>query len=358
MNTIGKLFSVTTWGESHGKANGCVIDGCPAGLELFKTNIEKELIRDVPIKEIATGRQEKNNFEILSGIFENKTLGTPISIIIYNNDVKSDPYKKTRNYYRPGHADFTYVQKYKYVDYRGGSRASGRECAARLAAGAVAKKLINHVLNKFEIEAKIIELANVKIKNKQDFDKALEKIKSIGQQGDSTGGKIELTIKGLPAGIGNPVFGKLSSLLIHAISTIGGVKAIEIGEGINAAGLKGSENNDGYHVKNNRIETITNHCGGIIGGISTGNDIILKISVKPTPTIFKKQHTVTLDNEEKIIEFYGRHDMNFTPRVCPVAENMAAITIADLLIQSGYINRDSLISNHQPVSEIKYGVSI
>lgn len=343
MNTFGKMFKVTTWGESHGKANGCVIDGCPAGLILNKADIENELINDVPDKDIGTPRKEQNNFEILSGVFNNVTLGTPISIIIYNKDVKSKPYTETKNLIRPGHADYTYMVKYGNVDYRGGSRASGRECIARLAAGAVAKKLLDTTLNNICIESRVIELAGIEINNDSDYQRAKDKVLSIGKHGDSSGGKIELVIKNMPAGLGLPVFDKISSRLIYALSTIGGVKAVEIGDGITASRLKGSEMNDGFEIKNGKIQTITNHCGGILGGITTGSDIILRLSVKPTPTIFKKQHTVTKNLEDVIVSFEGRHDMNFTPRVCPVAENMAAITIVDFLMLSGKINRDSIL---------------
>jgi chorismate synthase len=347
MNTTGKLFRVTTWGESHGKAMGCVIDGCPAGLTINEDDIAEELAHDIPLREIGTGRSEPNDFDILSGVFNGKTIGTPISIVIYNKDTDSKPYEKTKDYYRPGHADLMYRLKYGNVDHRGGSRASGRECISRITAGYFAKLIISEFDQNIKIKACVSELAGIKIFDETSFRTAVEKVKQLGQKGDSTGGKVKLRISGMPSGLGEPVFGKLSAMLFYAMGTIGGVKAVEIGEGTLVSYLKGSQNNDFYDINDEgKIFQMTNRCGGILGGISTGSDIELTLSVKPTPTISVPQLSVskTLKRQEEII-YTGRHDINFTPRVCPVSEAMAAILLSDFLMIAGKINRNSVCKN-------------
>jgi chorismate synthase len=337
MNTFGNVFRCTTWGESHGKAVGCVIDGCPAGLELFKSDIEKELYADIPDNSLGTLRKEQNGFEILSGIFENVTLGTPISIIIYNGDNHSDDYEKIRHYYRPGHAEFTFHKKYGIYHPYGGGRASGREAIARLAAGAVAKKLL--IKSGITFHSKIEELAGIECSTPKNIDLAKMKCLEIAEDGDSTGGIVSLRVKGVPVGLGGPVFGKLHSLIMYALSTIGGVKGVESGCGFNAARMRGSEFNDPFGIRNGEITPISNNAGGVLGGISTGLDLYFRIAIKPTPSIFKSQQTVNWKsmNEENLF-LSGRFDKNFAPRVAPIAESMAALVIADQMILSGYIN--------------------
>lgn len=337
MNTFGDVFRCTTWGESHGKAVGCVIDGCPAGLELLKSDIQKELYADIPDDSLGTLRKEQNGFEILSGLFDNTTLGTPICIIIYNDDRNSDDYERIRYYYRPGHAEFTFHKKYGIYHPYGGGRASGREAIARLAAGAVAKKLL--IKNGITFHSKVEELASIDCSTPKNLELAKKKCLEIAEEGDSSGGIVSLTIKGVPIGLGGPVFGKLHSLIIYALSTIGGVKGVESGHGFSAARMKGSEFNDPFGIKNGKIMPMSNNAGGVLGGISTGLDLNFRIAIKPTPSIFKNQQTVnwrTMKEENLLLS--GRFDKNFAPRVAPIAESMAAIVIADQMILSGYIN--------------------
>jgi chorismate synthase len=337
MNTFGHIFRCTTWGESHGKAVGCVIDGCPAGLELLKSDIQKELNGDVPDDSLGTPRKEQNEFEILSGLFENTTLGSPICIIIYNSDRNSGDYERIKHYYRPGHAEFTFHNKYGIYDPYGGGRASGREAIARLAAGAVAKKLL--IKNGITFHSRVEELAGVDCSTPKNLEIAKKKCLEIAEDGDSSGGIVSLTIKGVPVGLGGPVFGKLHSLIMYALSTIGGVKGVESGHGFNAARMKGSEFNDPFCIRDGEIVPISNNAGGVLGGVSTGLDINFRIAIKPTPSIFKHQQTVNWKTmKEENILLNGRFDRNFAPRVAPIAESMAALVIVDQMILTGYIN--------------------
>jgi len=336
-NSFGTIFRVTTWGESHGPALGAVIDGCPANLPLTREDIQRQLQRDVPDKELGTTRVEKNRFEILSGVFEGKTLGTPISIVIWNNDPIPLSYEASRNTLRPGHADLTYFSRYKHTDWRGGSRASGRECVARLAAGAVARKLAETV--GIDFRGKIVALAGIAVQTQKDLERARQRAIEIGKSGDSTGGIVEIRISGVPAGIGSPVFGKLQADLGHAFLTIGGVKGIESGSGFAAADSTGSQNNDpiGYNKKK-EVVLVSNNCGGVLGGISTGGDLVFRLGVKPTPTIAVSQKTVNIASRKSVdMKYHGRFDVNFTPRVIPIAEAMAACVIVDHLLMSGKI---------------------
>jgi chorismate synthase len=337
MNTFGDVFRCTTWGESHGKAVGCLIDGCPAGLELLKSDIQKELYGDIPDGSLGTPRKEQNGFEILSGLFEDTTLGTPICIIIYNRDKNSGGYERIKHYYRPGHAEFTFHKKYGIYHPYGGGRASGREAIARLAAGAVAKKLL---INKgITFHSKVEELAGVDCSNPENLELAKLKCLEIAKEGDSSGGIVSLTIKGVPVGLGGPVFDKLHSLIMYGLSTIGGVKGVESGHGFNAARMKGSEINDPFGIRNGEIVPLSNNAGGVLGGISTGLDLTFRIAIKPTPSIFKPQQTVNWETmEEENILLSGRFDKNFAPRVAPIAESMAALVIVDQMILTGYIN--------------------
>ncbi|MDI6751946.1 MAG: chorismate synthase [bacterium] len=343
-NSIGRLFVVTTWGESHGQALGAVIDGCPAGVFLSLGDIEKELARDIPDIELGTKRDEPNKFEILSGWFQNRTLGTPISIIIHNIDYKTSNYKQLQDLIRPGHADYTYIEKYGHREFRGGGRASGRECIARLAAGAVAKKVLSYF--EIGIESRVIEMAGIPINSKESYQKAKEASLENANDGESTGGIVELRAKNLPVGAGSPIFGKLDAELALALMSIGGIKGVEIGAGFSSAKMKASESNDEFYLNNGKIRCRTNNAGGLLSGISTGEDLVVTIAVKPTPAISKPQKTVNIkEMKEAMIECKGRFDLNFTPRVAPIAEAMAGIILTDELICSGYIHPSKISSS-------------
>lgn len=345
-NTFGNQFKVTTWGESHGIALGAVIDGCPAGILLSEKDIQQEVDRRKPISSRAsTSRKEEDKVQILSGIFEGKTTGTPISVIVYNKDHNSNDYGKIKDLYRPGHADLTYDFKFGFRDYRGGGRSSGRETVARVIAGAIAKKILKK--NKIEIFGHTLQIGNIKAtkfdknfieKNdlrtadKSAYKKMNELITKLRIDGDSIGAIIQIVIKNPPKGLGNPVFDKLSADLAKAMMSIGAIKGIEIGSGFDSVTHKGSENNDSIHVKNGRIIFGSNNAGGILGGISTGQDIIIRLAIKPVSSIRKPQNTITSKLKNTHIEVYGRHDCCLAPRIIPVAEAMAAITILDKLL--------------------------
>ncbi len=348
-SSIGLKFKVTTWGESHGPAIGAVIDGCPAGLKLNEKDIQHEVDKRKPAKssKISTTRREKDKIRILSGVFEGKTTGTPISLIAENKAHRSQDYKKHKNTYRPGHADLTYDLKYGLRDYRGGGRSSGRETLARVMAGAIAKKILKekHKTQIFGHTIKVgsiktekfdkseIEKNELKCADKAASKKMIELIEKIRfQEGDSIGAIVEIIIKNPPKGLGNPVFSKLNAELAKAMISIGAVKGIEIGAGFKVAEMKGSENNDQMKIKNGKINFLTNNCGGILGGISTGEDIILRLAIKPVPSISKPLKTVTKNNKNTTIKTLGRHDCCIAPRIIPVAESMAAITLIDQLL--------------------------
>ncbi|MCM8900979.1 chorismate synthase [Caldicoprobacter algeriensis] len=349
-STIGKNFTVTTWGESHGKALGVVVDGCPAGIPLCEEDIQKDLNRRRPGQSpYSTSRQEGDKVTILSGVFEGLTTGTPISLIIPNEDQRSKDYSQIAHVYRPGHADYTYHQKYGIWDYRGGGRASGRETAARVAAGAIAKKVLSQLGVK--IQAYTLSIGPIKI-NREKFDeneiyrnqfampdceaakKAAEYIQQLKEKGDSAGGVVECVIQGLPSGVGEPVFDKLDAALAKAIMSIGAVKGIEFGRGFEAAYLTGSQNNDPLTYDPDKgLIKLTNNSGGITGGISEGFPIVFRATFKPTPSIRIPQNTVTHDMQNTQLKLTGRHDPVIVPRAVVVVEAMAAITVVDLLFQ-------------------------
>ena len=346
-STFGNIFQITTWGESHGKALGVVIDGCPAGLFLSENDIQPFLDRRKPGQSVySTPRKEEDKIEILSGVFEGKTTGTPISMILYNKSQQSRDYSEIASYYRPGHADYTFDKKYGFRDYRGGGRSSARETAARVAAGAVAVKILNQLNISFTTYTKSI--GNISIENfdsneiynnplympdKAAAKKAGDYIINMTKDHDSVGGVVECIISGVPAGIGDPVFDKLDANLAKGIMSIGAVKGVEIGDGILASVLKGSEDNDGFTVDNNgNIIKTSNHAGGVMGGISDGSDIIIRASFKATPSILKEQLTVNKSNEEISVSIKGRHDPVVVPRAVVVVEAMSAITILDSLL--------------------------
>lgn len=347
-STYGRILTMTTWGESHGAGVGVVVDGCPAGLPLTEEDIQRYLDRRKPGQSrFTTKRSESDTVEILSGVFEGKTTGTPISMLVRNQDQHSKDYSEIAGYYRPGHADYTFDEKYGFRDYRGGGRSSGRETIGRVAAGAVACKLLESLGVKVQAYSKAIgpvsvsperfELAECE-KNKlcmPDAQAAAEAeayLEQMMTRKDSVGGIVECCISGLPAGVGDPVFEKLSASLAKAVCSIGAVKGFEIGSGFSAAQMSGSENNDAFCSENGRIAKKTNHAGGILGGISDGSDVIFRAAFKPTPSIAATQQTVNRDGEEIEINIKGRHDPIIVPRAVVVVEAMAAFAAADLLL--------------------------
>lgn len=351
-NSIGKLFTLTSFGESHGSAIGGVIDGCPSGITVDIEFIQKELDRRRPGQSpFTTARKESDQIEILSGIFEGKTTGTSIGFIIRNKDQRSKDYSNISNKYRPSHADYTYQQKYGNRDYRGGGRSSAREHIARVVAGAFAKL----VLQKYNITitAYTSQIGDIEI-NTCDFSQ-IEKnplrcpdtealpamtslISQMQEEGDSIGGIVSCTISNVPIGLGEPVFDKLSARLAHAMMGINAAKGFEIGSGFKSAAMRGSEHNDVFYKKEGKIRTKTNNSGGIQGGISNGEDINFRLSFKPVATISSKQETVDKEGKETTISVQGRHDPCVVPRAIPVVEAMAAIVILDSILENNAIN--------------------
>ena len=346
-SSIGEIFRVTTWGESHGEAIGCVVEGVPPNIKIDEEYIQKFLDRRKPGQsKFTTQRKEEDKVKILSGTFEGKTTGTPISLIIYNKDQKSKDYNEIRDKFRPGHADFTYQMKYGIRDYRGGGRASARETARRVAAGAIALKILGE---KVKIRGAVIQLGINKICeenwnwneiNKNDFfcpDKKSVKnwenyLLKIRKDGSSVGAIIQITVSGVPVGLGEPVFSKIDALLAQGIMSIPAVKGVEIGNGFKSAELRGEENADEIIYKNKKIIFKTNNSGGTLGGISSGQDIIIKFVVKPTSSILKKRKTINLKKQNTSIITKGRHDPCVGIRAVPVGEAMVAIVLADLLL--------------------------
>jgi len=351
-NSFGTIFRITTWGESHGRGIGVVVDGCPACLALSEEDVQRELDRRRPGQSsISTPRKEEDLVEILSGIFEGKTTGTPISMLVWNKDAKSSAYDALRDRPRPGHADWPYIARYGIREHRGGGRSSGRETVGRVAGGAGAKKLlaesgsavVGYVRELGGVRAKIPKNADISSlrdlaeknpvrcpdqKAAEEMIRILDRARSAG---DSLGGVAEIVAVGVPAGLGEPVFEKLDADLARALMGIGAVKAVEIGAGVESAGMRGSEMNDPILPG---LEFATNNAGGILGGISTGAPIICRISVKPTPSISRPQRTVDLSTGEAAeIEIKGRHDPSIPPRIVPVAESMVALVLADHLLR-------------------------
>ncbi len=327
MNTFGRNFRVTTFGESHGPALGAIIDGCPPGIELGETDIQPLLDRRRPgMGPRSSPRHEGDQVEILSGIFEGRTTGASIGLQIRNQDVRSGDYDDIRDLFRPGHADYTWLAKFGIRDFRGGGRSSGRETVARVAAGAVAMKVL--ALRGIRIESRIVEIHG----NSSPAGIDAEIDEAIGAR-DSVGGIVEVIACGCPPGLGDPVFGKLDAMIGMAMLGIGAVKGVEIGDGFAAAKMRGSEHND----QMGRNGFLSNHAGGILGGISTGADIVVRIAVKPTPSISRDQRTVDITGAERIINVKGRHDPCIVPRLAPVAEAMLALVIIDSLLEQDKI---------------------
>ena len=349
-STFGTLFTITTWGESHGPALGVVVDGCPAGIPLTSDYIQTFLDRRKPGQsKFTTARKESDTIEILSGVFEGHTTGTPISLIVRNNDQRSHDYSKIKDCYRPGHADYTFNQKYGFRDYRGGGRTSGRETIGRVAGGAIACRILETLGIRLTTYTKAIGPVTVPddscdysvisenklyMPNQEYAEQASAYLENCIKEQDSSGGLIECIIDGMPAGIGEPVFNKLDASLAKAVMSIGAVKGVEIGDGFSAASSKGSTNNDPFISEDGIISKQTNHSGGILGGLSDGSPIILRAAVKPTPSISQPQKTVNTDGENIEIEISGRHDPVIVPRAVVVIESMAAVTLVDLLMQN------------------------
>ena len=357
-STFGTIFRITTWGESHGKALGVVVDGCPAGLSLCEADIQSYLDRRKPGQSsITTQRKEADEVEILSGVFEGKTTGTPISLMVRNTSQISRDYGNIAACYRPGHADYTFDEKYGFRDYRGGGRSSGRETIGRVAAGAIAAKILKQLgievyaytrsigpytidYNRFDKEA--IYSPPTAMPDYETSQKAFDYLQKSREACDSVGGCMECIVKGIPAGIGDPVFEKLDANLAKAMMSIGAVKAVEIGDGTEVSSKKGSENNDAFLMKDNHVIKATNHAGGILGGISDGSDIVIRAHVKPTPSIFQTQQTVTQSGEEIELQIKGRHDPIIVPRAVVVMECMTALTILDAMMVNMSAKMDSL----------------
>lgn len=359
-STLGTIFKITTWGESHGKAIGVVIDGCPAGLPLCEKDIQCYLDRRKPGRShLATPRKEDDLVEILSGVFEGKTTGTAISLLVRNTSQKSHDYSEIATYYRPGHADYTFDAKCGFRDYRGGGRSSGRETIGRVAAGAIAAKLLETMgifvfaytkaigpvtinMNHFNKEA--ILTTPTAMPDTEASEQAESYLADCMKRADSAGGIIECVVNGMPAGLGEPVFEKLDANLAKAIMSIGSVKAIEIGDGFAVASATGLTNNDAFVMENENISKKTNHAGGILGGISDGSPILLRAYVKPTPSIFSEQDTVNQSCENVKVQIKGRHDPIIVPRAVVVVEAMAALTIVDALLLNMSSKMDTIIS--------------
>ena len=350
-STFGTIFKITTWGESHGKAIGVVVDGCPAGLELCEADIQVLLDRRKPGQsKFTTQRNEGDQVEILSGVFEGKTTGTPISMIVWNKDQRSKDYSQIAACYRPGHADYTFDEKYGFRDYRGGGRSSARETIGRVAAGAIAEKFLNELgitvtaytraIGPIEIDEKTMDLGvcadnKLYMPDQNAANLAAAYLEEKIEEQDSVGGIVECVIKGLPAGLGEPVFEKLDANLAKAMVSIGAVKGVEIGDGFAASRSCGSENNDAFRIaEDGSIFKKTNHSGGILGGLSDGSDVVIRTAFKATPSIARPQESVNRFGEEVELVIHGRHDPVVVPRAVVVVEAMAAVTIMDALLVS------------------------
>ena len=348
-NSFGTLFRMMTWGESHGKALGVVIDGCPPGIELSEEDIQKEMDKRRPGQGPgASPRKEGDRVEVLSGIFQDKTTGTPISLLVWNEDVDSTPYEEMKDIFRPGHADFTYQAKYGIRDYRGGGRASARETAGRVAAGAVAKRILEreeikvfgYTLEYGGIRAEKIDLREMEQNPLRCPDHhaaaAMKKrMEEIRRRGDTLGGMVEILVRGCPSGLGEPVFDKLEADLAKGLMSIGAVRGVEVGAGFGVVRMLGSECNDSMRPEG----FAKNDAGGILGGISNGEDLLLRVAVKPIPSIHLEQWTVNTSLQPVKIRVQGRHDVSAIPRIIPVCEAMTAMVLVDHLLRQRALER-------------------
>lgn len=363
-SSFGTVFRITTWGESHGKASGVVIDGCPSGLPLCEQDIQSYLDRRRPgCTPFSTSRKEPDQVEILSGVFHGYTTGTPISLMIRNISQDSGDYESLASCYRPGHADFTYEAKYGFRDYRGGGRASGRETVGRVAAGAVAVRILQELgiqfltytrsigpvsidYSRFDPDA--IRTTPTFMPDSQASREAEAYLEKVAENSDSAGGVVECRIRNVPAGIGEPVFEKLDASLAKAVMSIGAVKAVEIGDGFEITKKNGSTANDCFHMQDGKAVKNTNHSGGILGGLSDGDEIVLRAHFKPTPSIGSTQETVTCDGKEISLNIHGRHDPVIVPRAVVVVESMAALTLLDALFLNMSSELESLKTFYRP----------
>jgi len=355
---FGKNFTITTWGESHGPAIGAVVDGCPAGIPLSEDDIQHDLDRRKPgLSPYASQRGESDKAVILSGVFNGKTTGAPISVMIKNEDTRSADYSEIADVYRPGHADYTYDVKYGFRDYRGGGRSSGRETACRVAGGAVARRFLNEL--GVGIQAYVIAVGNTNVDmsrfdltqaglnpfympDKIAYEQASAETAAAMRGGDSLGGVVECVVKGALPGAGEPVFDKLPALLAHAVFSINAVKGFEIGEGFKAAKLTGAGNNDEMYYENGVLKKRSNHAGGVYGGIADGSDIVFRAAFKPTPSIAARQNAINADKENIKLSIKGRHDPLIVPRAVVVVEAMAALVLADLTLQGCVSNIENI----------------
>jgi chorismate synthase len=347
-NTFGQVFRLTTWGESHGPAVGCVVDGCPAGLPIAEDEIQRELDRRrVGQSRVSSARQEPDRVQILSGVFEGRTTGTPISMLVWNTDAKSSHYDNIKDLYRPGHADYTWDAKYGFRDWRGGGRSSARETIGRVAGGAIARKLLARagvsivawtaqlgdlkaeVIDEDEIERNIMRCPDARVAALM-----VERVDQARRSLDSLGGVVEVRARGVPPGLGEPVFDKLQADIGKAMFSIPAIKGVEMGEGFGVAHMRGSEHNDPFAPREDgSIGTTSNHHGGILGGISTGEEIVIRIAAKPPASIARPQQTVDRLGNPSPIEVHGRHDPTVLPRLVPIAEAMLALVLADHLLR-------------------------
>ncbi len=347
-NTFGQVFRLTTWGESHGAAVGCVVDGCPAGLELAEQDVQRELDRRrVGQSKVSSARQEPDTVQILSGIFEGRTTGTPISMLVVNTDAKSSHYDNIKDLYRPGHADYSWDIKYGFRDHRGGGRSSARETIGRVAGGAIAKlllaragvkiiawtaqlgDLVAQVIDEDQIERNIMRCPDAAV-----AEQMVARVDEARRSLDSLGGVVEVRARGVPPGLGEPVFDKLQADIGKAMFSIPAIKGVEMGEGFAVAHMRGSDNNDPFiRLADGSIGTASNHHGGILGGISTGEEIVVRLAAKPPASIAQPQQTVDRNGTPSTIEIHGRHDPTVLPRLVPIAEAMLALVLADHLLR-------------------------
>jgi chorismate synthase len=347
-NTFGQVFRHTTWGESHGQAVGCVVDGCPSGLELSEAIVQRELDRRrVGQSRMTSARQEADSVQIVSGVFEGRTTGTPISMLVWNTDAKPGHYESIKHLYRPGHADYTWDAKYGFRDWRGGGRSSARETIGRVAGGAVARQLLAQagisivawtqqlgdlqavVIDESEIERNIMRCPDAAV-----AEQMIARVDEARRSLDSLGGVVEVRARGVPPGLGEPVFDKLQADIGKAMFSIPAIKGVEFGEGFGVAHMRGSEHNDPFvRHEDGRIGTTSNHHGGILGGISTGEEIVLRLAAKPPASIARPQQTVDQQGEASQIEVHGRHDPTVLPRLVPIAEAMLALVLADHVLR-------------------------
>ncbi len=347
-NSFGKLFTISTWGESHGGGIGVVVDGCPPGLPLSEADIQPELDRRRPGQsDIVTPRKESDIVTIVSGVFEGRTTGTPIAMTVPNADQRPGAYSEMREKFRPSHADFTYQQKYGLRNHEGGGRSSARETIGRVAAGAIARKIL-HLAGGVEIRAFVsrihdiaaptlaefpsleqVEATPIRCPNPETAQRMIERIKEVRSQGDSVGGIIECRARGIPAGLGEPVFDRLEADLAKAMLSLPATKGFEIGSGFDGTLLKGSEHNDPFTVQDGKIRAESNRAGGVLGGISSGEELVFRIAFKPTATILQRQKTVDLEGRETELMGRGRHDPCVVPRAVPIVEAMTALVLID-----------------------------